>query len=93
MAADDDSNDNDDDNLSMDDATHVANKKGHSSKWSSRTEGLVKIIEALIKKQDEQFSVLVGIVGIDVARDKVAADKRMKLNGELKKKPNLSLQA
>ncbi|KAJ0446370.1 putative Myb/SANT-like domain-containing protein [Helianthus annuus] len=93
MAADDDSNDNDNDDLSIDDATHAANKKGHSSNWSSRTEGLVKIIEALIKKQDEQFSVLVGIVGIDVATDKAAADKRTKLNGELKKIPNLSLQA
>ncbi|KAI3812450.1 hypothetical protein L1987_17159 [Smallanthus sonchifolius] len=85
MAAADDSNDD----VSIDDATRVANKKGESSNWSSGMEGLVKIIEALIKRQEEQFSVLVGIVGVDGA----AADKRTKLNGELKKIPNLSLQA
>ncbi|XP_076927047.1 uncharacterized protein At2g29880-like [Bidens hawaiensis] len=89
MAAGDDS----DDDVSIDDAAHVVNKKGQGSNWSSRTEGLVKIIEALIKKQEEQFSVLVRIVGVDVAADKAAADKRTKLNGELKKIPSLSLQA
>ncbi|KAI3713866.1 hypothetical protein L1987_72453 [Smallanthus sonchifolius] len=90
MAAADESNDD----VSIDDdATRVANKKGESSNWSSGMEGLVKIIEALIKRQEEQFSVLLGIVGVDVAADKAAADKRTKLNGELKKIPNLSLQA
>ncbi|XP_076905734.1 uncharacterized protein At2g29880-like [Bidens hawaiensis] len=89
MAAGDDS----DDDMSIDVAAHAANRKGQGSNWSSRTEGLVKIIEALIKKQEEQFSVLVGIVGVDVAADRAAADKRTKLNGELKKIPNLSLQA
>lgn len=42
-----------------------------------------------MSKQEEQFSVLVGIV----AAVKGVADKRTKLNGELKKIPNLSLQA
>ncbi|KAK9052720.1 hypothetical protein SSX86_029350 [Deinandra increscens subsp. villosa] len=88
----DDSNDGDDD-VSIDDVTRAANTKGQSSNWSSQMEGLVKIIEALIRKQEEQFSVLVGVAGLDVAVDKAAAVKRTKLNGELKKIPNLSLQA
>ncbi|KAL8267084.1 hypothetical protein R6Q59_004428 [Mikania micrantha] len=91
MAADDDSHEDADD-VSIDDATCVANK-GQSSNLSSRMEGLVKIIEALIKKQEGLFSVLMGMMGIDVVADKAVADKRTKLNGELKKIPNLSLQA
>ncbi|KAI7748875.1 hypothetical protein M8C21_032796 [Ambrosia artemisiifolia] len=90
VAAEDDS---DDDDVSIGDARNIDNRKGQSSNWSSRTEGLVKLIEALIKKQDEQFSILVGMVGVHVAADKAAVDKRTKLNGELKRIPNLSLQA
>ena len=55
-------------------------------------EGLVKIIEVLLKKQ-EQFSLLKGLVGREVEEDKAAADKRGRLNGELKRIPNLSLEA
>nr|XP_043607230.1 uncharacterized protein LOC122579181 [Erigeron canadensis] len=89
----DDSNDGDD--VSIDDVTEAANnKKGQSRQiWSSGMEGLVKIIEALLKRQEEQFSVLASLVGREVAGDKEAADKRGRLNGELKRIPNLSLQA
>lgn len=82
MSADDDLNDDD------------VSKKGESiQSCSTGTEGLVKIIEVLLKKQEEQFSLLAGVVGREAAADKAAADKRGRLNGELKRIPNLSLQA
>ncbi|PWA65885.1 hypothetical protein CTI12_AA331530 [Artemisia annua] len=44
-------------------------------------------------KKIEQFSLLKGLLGREVEADKAAADKRGRLNGELKRIPNLSLQA
>lgn len=74
---------------------HVANKKKvqSSGSWSSGMEALAKIFDTMLKRHEEQFSLLAGLMGREVAADKAATDKRARLNGELKRIPNLSLQA
>ncbi|KVH95664.1 hypothetical protein Ccrd_002273 [Cynara cardunculus var. scolymus] len=72
----------------------VTNKKAQSiGSWSTGMEALAKIFDTMLKRHEEQFSLLAGLVGREVAADKAAADKRARLNGELKRIPNLSLQA
>lgn len=88
-------------------STRSANKKkGQSSQsMSSGMEGLEKkiavlmkkqeekIIETLLKRQGEQFAVLAGLVGREVSAHEATADKRARLNDELKKITDLSLRA
>lgn len=76
-------------------STKNADKKRtrSSESWSSGLEGVAKMFGTLLEKHEEQFSLLVGLVGREVAADKAIAGKRARLNGELKIIPNLSLQA
>lgn len=71
-----------------------ANKKRRNS--SDRSYGfgeVAKIFGTFLKKYDEQFNLLFGLVGRQAAADKASAERRANLNGELMKIPNLSLQA
>ncbi|CAI9275129.1 unnamed protein product [Lactuca saligna] len=98
---DDDNDDDDDDDASIDDIIRTpdsANKKkgqgqGQGSGGCMSGMELAKIFEALLKRNEEQYSILAGLVGREVAADKAAAEKRAGLNGELKRIPNLGLQA
>ncbi|GKC60773.1 hypothetical protein Tco_1088371, partial [Tanacetum coccineum] len=83
-------NSHDDDDVGTKISTQAANEKGRSR--SSGMEGLVHIIEVLLEKQEEQFSVLNGLVGREVEANKAAADRRGRLNGELKRIPKLALK-
>lgn len=71
-----------------------SNKKRRNS--SDRSYGfgeVAKIFGTFLKKYDEQFNLLFGLVGRQAAADKASAERRANLNGELMKIPNLSLQA
>ncbi|KAI3501813.1 hypothetical protein L1887_29838 [Cichorium endivia] len=90
--------DDDDDDDSIDDVIRTpeggnTKKKGQVSGSCMAGMELGKVFEVLMKRNEEQFAVLAGIVGRGVAADKAAADKRAGLNSELKRIPNLGLQA
>uniref|UniRef100_A0A5B7C1E6 Myb/SANT-like domain-containing protein n=1 Tax=Davidia involucrata TaxID=16924 RepID=A0A5B7C1E6_DAVIN len=75
-------------------ATHPSKKRSRSSdSWSSGLGEVAKMFGTFLEKYDQQFSLLVGLLGRQAAADKAAAEKRARLNGELMKIPNLSLQA
>ncbi|KAL4570157.1 hypothetical protein LXL04_025808 [Taraxacum kok-saghyz] len=93
---DDDDNDEDEDDDDVMVTPEVGIKKKSGGQGSgSCTSGMEmgKVFEALMKRNEEQFGILAGIVGRGVAADKAAAEKRAGLNGELKRIPNLGMQA
>lgn len=72
----------------------VLNKKNHNSDSRSSELGeLAKIFGTFLDKYQEHLSLLAEIVGRESAAEKIAGEKRARLNGELKKLPNLNLQA
>lgn len=102
---DNDNDDEDDDDVSVDDVirtplSSVKMNGGNKKKCQGSGTGncmsgmeLAKIFEALLKRNEEQYLVLAGLVGREVAAEKAVAEKRAGLNGELKRIPNLGLQA
>lgn len=91
-----------DENLLADDANRtetqpratVLKKKGcDSGSGSSELGELAKIFVTFLDKYQEHLSLLSEIVGRGTATEKIASEKRARLNGELTKLPNLSLQA
>ncbi|CAA0814098.1 Unknown protein [Striga hermonthica] len=60
---------------------------------SSELDSLAKIFGTFLEKYDKHLSLLGQIVGRERAAENMAAERRVKLNGELKKLPNLNLQA
>ncbi|KAA8529641.1 hypothetical protein F0562_034259 [Nyssa sinensis] len=75
-------------------ATHPSKKRSRSSdSWSSGLGEVTKMFGTFLEKYEQQFSLLVRLLGRQEAADTAAAEKRARLNGELMKIPNLSLQA
>ncbi|KAK1376597.1 hypothetical protein POM88_032790 [Heracleum sosnowskyi] len=68
------------------------NRKRRHSDGLYEYQEVVKILEAFLKRCEEQFNLLCGHLGQQTAVDKASAEKRKNLNEELMKLPNLSLQ-
>ncbi|KAI3467597.1 hypothetical protein Pfo_024260 [Paulownia fortunei] len=72
----------------------VLNKKScNSDSGSSELGELAKIFGTFLEKYQEHLSLLAEIIGRETAAEKIAGEKRARLNGELTKLPNLNLQA
>ncbi|KAL7093778.1 hypothetical protein ACP275_11G060800 [Erythranthe tilingii] len=81
-------------NKSDDERQPRTSNVGDSNKKSCNSEcELAKVFGSFLDKYQEHVSLLSEIIGREKTAEKIVCEKRTRLNGELTKLPNLSLQA